>query len=280
MRPFWESAFFRSIQHFINSTIQFPLGLNTCYASPFLHRPLPSWELPNAGSAREPRWWLGGYADDLFNTLFRLEAGRMKTHGYEWGTTGRSSFTQDYGVLETITKVEPAGNACSKAKATSTIRRKPGASPLLFGEFLMQLCAFVFLEDISAELPPYEETCLGVAMDPTMFGPATDTGKARGRTACGTLDCRHPDKTGPLGNCTLDGSTIAVVGESFSRLPQPEEPLLVRCPCRSSVLLEVPPPQQGILDGLLKVPRNRRVRQVVKCPATHRYKVFRPVARP
>jgi hypothetical protein len=39
---------------------------------------------------------LGVYADDLFNTLFRLEAGRMKEHGYEWGTTGRSSFTQDW----------------------------------------------------------------------------------------------------------------------------------------------------------------------------------------
>jgi superfamily II DNA or RNA helicase len=112
---------------------------------------------------------LGGYADDLFNTLFRLEARRMKEHGYEWGTTGRSSFIQDYGVLETITKVEPANNACSKAKTTSTVRRKPGASPLLFGEFLMQLCAFVFLEDISAELPPYEETYLSVPMDPLML---------------------------------------------------------------------------------------------------------------
>jgi superfamily II DNA or RNA helicase len=111
---------------------------------------------------------LGGYADDLFNTLFRLEAGRMKEHGYEWGTTGRSSFTQDYGVLETITKVEPADNRCSKAKSTTVVRRKPGASPLLFGEFLMQLCAFVFLEDISGELPPYEETYLSVAMDAPM----------------------------------------------------------------------------------------------------------------
>jgi superfamily II DNA or RNA helicase len=112
---------------------------------------------------------LGGYADDLFNTLFRLEAARMKEHGYEWGTTGRSSFTQDYGVLETITKVEPAENRCSKAKSTSTVRRKPGASPLLFGEFLMQLCAFVFLEDISGELPPYEESYLSVPMDPLMM---------------------------------------------------------------------------------------------------------------
>jgi superfamily II DNA or RNA helicase len=111
---------------------------------------------------------LGGYADDLFNTLFRLEARRMKEHGYEWGTTGRSSFIQDYGVLETITKVEPEDNACSKAKATSTVRRKPGASPLLFGEFLMQLCAFVFLEDISGELPSYEESYLTVPMDAPM----------------------------------------------------------------------------------------------------------------
>jgi len=112
---------------------------------------------------------LGGYADDLFNTLFRLEAGRMKEHGYEWGTTGRSSFTQDYGVLETITKVEPTDNRCSKAKTTRMVRRKPGASPLLFGEFLMQLCAFVFLEDISGELPPYEESYLSVPMDPLMM---------------------------------------------------------------------------------------------------------------
>lgn len=112
---------------------------------------------------------LGGYADDLFNTLFRLEARRMKEHGYEWGTTGRSSFTQDYGVLETITKIEPTNNRCSKAKSVSTVRRKPGASPLLFGEFLMQLCAFVFLEDISGELPPYEETYLSVGMDPLLM---------------------------------------------------------------------------------------------------------------
>ena len=47
---------------------------------------------------------LGGYADDLFNTLFRLEARRMKEQGYEWGAAGRSAFTQDYGVLETITR--------------------------------------------------------------------------------------------------------------------------------------------------------------------------------
>jgi superfamily II DNA or RNA helicase len=111
---------------------------------------------------------LGGYADNLFAMLYRLEPGKMKNRGYEWGTVGRTAFTQDYGVLETITKIEDAENACSKARTTTTIRRKPGASPLLFGEFLMSLCAFVFLEDISAELPPYEESYISVPMDGLM----------------------------------------------------------------------------------------------------------------
>jgi len=55
-----------------------------------------------------------------------------------------------------------------RRKRLATVRRKPGASPLLFGEFLMQLCAFVFLEDISGELPPYAETYLSVPMDGPM----------------------------------------------------------------------------------------------------------------
>ena len=102
---------------------------------------------------------LGGYADDLFNTLFRLEARRMKEHGYEWGTTGRSSFIQDYGVLETITKVEPANNACSKAKTTSTVRRKPGASPFrcCLASSSCSSVPLCFWRTSSGELPSYEE---------------------------------------------------------------------------------------------------------------------------
>ncbi len=111
---------------------------------------------------------LGGYADDLYNILFRLQPQRMIDKGYEWGTSRRSAFAQDYGVLETITKIEPAENACSDGKTTVTVRRKPGASPLLFGEFLMDTCAFVFLEDISDALPPYEESVIQVPMDAPM----------------------------------------------------------------------------------------------------------------
>ena len=111
---------------------------------------------------------LGGYADDLYNILFRQQAARMTGKGYSWGSAGRAAFAADYGVLEKITRIEPAENACSDGKITFSVRRRPGASPLLFGEFLMDSCAFVFLEDICDALPVYQEDVIQVAMDEPM----------------------------------------------------------------------------------------------------------------
>ncbi len=71
---------------------------------------------------------------------------------------GRS---QNDGVLEKVTTITPSDNAGSdKAKVTTRVRRRPGASPPLFGRFLMELGAFVSLEDISDALPSYEEDVL------------------------------------------------------------------------------------------------------------------------
>jgi superfamily II DNA or RNA helicase len=109
---------------------------------------------------------LSGYADDLFNTLFRTDARRMVGDGYEWGAAGRERFTRDYGVIETIERITAEDNACSKnTKKVVTVRRKPGASPLLFGKYLMEHCAFIGLEDISDGLPSYREDVIPLAMD-------------------------------------------------------------------------------------------------------------------
>jgi superfamily II DNA or RNA helicase len=111
---------------------------------------------------------MGGYAKDLYNLLWRFESAKMKHKGFVWGTSGCASFVQEYGVLETIETIEPADNDCSDAKVTTVVKQKPGASPLLFGDFLMRLCAFVFLEDIADKLPSYQETLVSVPMDPEM----------------------------------------------------------------------------------------------------------------
>ena len=108
---------------------------------------------------------LGGYADELFHVLFRLGASRMVEEGFEYGEAGVRAFTEIYGLLEKITVIEPADNACSEARVTTRVRHRPGASPLLFGRFLMSLGTFVSLEDISDALPPYREEIVSVEMD-------------------------------------------------------------------------------------------------------------------
>lgn len=108
---------------------------------------------------------LGGYADEVFNILYRLEPGKMVMEGFEYGEAGVRAFTETYGLLEKITVIEPADNACSEARVTKRIRRRPGASPMLFGRFLMSLGAFISLEDISEALPPYREEVVSVEMD-------------------------------------------------------------------------------------------------------------------
>ncbi|HUM04891.1 MAG TPA: helicase-related protein [Terriglobales bacterium] len=110
----------------------------------------------------------GGYADDLHKVLFRLNPGKMAGRGYDWGESGRRAFAETYGVLEKITTIEPADNVCSKARITNQVKRRPGASPLLFGDFLMEMAAFISLEDIACDLPSYTEEVMGIEMDPPL----------------------------------------------------------------------------------------------------------------
>jgi hypothetical protein len=109
---------------------------------------------------------MGGYADDLFNIFYRMEPRTMAGEGFAYGGQGRRDFQQQYGVLETIEKVRATDNACSRAtKKTIQVLKKPGASPLLFGKFLMNTTAFLSLEDIADNLPRYDESVLSVEMD-------------------------------------------------------------------------------------------------------------------
>jgi SNF2 family DNA or RNA helicase len=109
---------------------------------------------------------MGGYADDLFNIFYRMEPYAMAGEGFAYGGQGRRDFQQQYGVLETIEKVRKEDNACSRStKKTIQVLRKPGASPLLFGKFLMNTTAFLSLEDIADNLPRYDESVVSVEMD-------------------------------------------------------------------------------------------------------------------
>jgi hypothetical protein len=109
---------------------------------------------------------MGGYADDLFNVFYRMEPQMIAGDGFVYGGEGRRSFQEQYGVLETIEKIREEDNACSRtSKKTVQVVRKPGASPLLFGKFLMSTTAFLALEDIADNLPSYTESVLSCDMN-------------------------------------------------------------------------------------------------------------------
>jgi hypothetical protein len=68
--------------------------------------------------------------------------------------------------MESIETVPDAHKACTRsAKSEVRLVRRPGASPLIFGKFLMGTTAFVTLEDIAEYLPSYKESVIEVEMD-------------------------------------------------------------------------------------------------------------------
>jgi hypothetical protein len=59
---------------------------------------------------------MGGYADDLFNVLYRLEPQNMVAEGYEWVEPGVHSFAEAYGVLERVTIIAPEETPAGRQK--------------------------------------------------------------------------------------------------------------------------------------------------------------------
>jgi SNF2 family DNA or RNA helicase len=107
---------------------------------------------------------LGGYADDIFYVLFRMSPQSIKEENINYNEI--SKWMARYGVLERITRSYPVDNVLSKGKrSNTTIKRKSGISPMIFSRHLLDKCAFINLEDISADLPPISEDVVRIQMD-------------------------------------------------------------------------------------------------------------------
>ena len=110
---------------------------------------------------------LGGYGDDIFYILYRLSPKTMKQEGLEYHRI--SEWMSRYGVLEKITKYSIEDNTCSKGRKTSTIlKRKPGISPMVFSNHLIDKSVFLHLSDIALKLPAISEQVVCVEMDPEL----------------------------------------------------------------------------------------------------------------
>ena len=108
---------------------------------------------------------MGGYADDLFNVLYRLEPHKMVAEGIRMGRARSTQFRGNVWRTGTGNDHRSRRECLLEGEGYKAGRAlQPGASPLLFGKFLMELGAFVSLEDISSELPSYREEVIGVEM--------------------------------------------------------------------------------------------------------------------
>lgn len=99
-----------------------------------------------------------GRADSLFYLLYMLEPSRMKKMGYDHNNV--MDFSKTYGAIETVYDGEDfdsallVKNSSSRGnKIISQPKVKPGISPKLFTDFLLDRAVFLDLSDMSKYLP-------------------------------------------------------------------------------------------------------------------------------
>lgn len=102
----------------------------------------------------------GGYASHLFYLLWRLHPQRMKERGYDF--YGEMEFIKEYGKLEAEYAYHDDNydgnyNFCSKGKQLRQPKVKPGISPKIFMDFLLDHTTFLDLADMSRYLPKLKE---------------------------------------------------------------------------------------------------------------------------
>lgn len=115
---------------------------------------------------------MGGYADDLFHLLWRLNPAAMIEDGFKPNarrsmTSAAMNFMREHGVLKDIYKeTSRTSHRTSKGKSiTHRVAKAPGFGPKGIMRFVLPCTAFLKLKDIGANvLPPYEEKFVEVAM--------------------------------------------------------------------------------------------------------------------
>lgn len=113
----------------------------------------------------------GGYADDMYYLLWRLNPQIMVKKGYSF--SDELKFAKKYGKLETVYQYTSSSadgeyNACCKGRQKEEPRVKPGISPLIFTDFLLNSTTFLDLSDMSKYLPKLKEIVCTIDPETTL----------------------------------------------------------------------------------------------------------------
>jgi SNF2 family DNA or RNA helicase len=104
----------------------------------------------------------GGYADNLFYLLYRLEPNRLSDFGHR----GSEKWQKAYGVIEEVQKLEDEDHRYGRVKRNNVmVRKRPGVSPEVIGRYFLDKSCFIRLADVIDGLPSYDETVITVDME-------------------------------------------------------------------------------------------------------------------
>lgn len=116
-----------------------------------------------------------GTAESLFYLFYMLDPGRMQRMGYTYEDS--MAFSRKYGAVETeyessfrcSPEEEGKYNSQSKGRAITQPKVKPGISPLVYAEFLLDKAVFLNITDFSNFLPKFTEQVVEVEEDPEVI---------------------------------------------------------------------------------------------------------------
>lgn len=157
-----------------------------------------------------------GTAGSFYYLLFMLDPKRLRDKGYEWSNSSYMQFCKTYGSVETVYEYnnrEVRYNASSRGRQITQPKVKPGISPVLFVDFLLDRCVFLDITDLSKFLPPlYEKviTCL----------PPEDIMGSYNRTVADLKEAIHTDE----GRCAM--TQILQFGLSYPDKPYGRNPIM------------------------------------------------------
>lgn len=109
-----------------------------------------------------------GTASSLFYLLYMLDSERMKKYGYGYGDV--LEFSKKYGSVETeyehnSNSNSTSYNVSSRGRQLTQPKVKPGISPLLYADFLMDKSVMLDISDMSKFLPVFKEEVITVPLN-------------------------------------------------------------------------------------------------------------------
>ena len=104
-------------------------------------------------------------AEHLFYLLYRLDPAKMKKRGFSWSDVLK--FSEMYGTVERTFLLEEGPrtgnhNVTCRGHQLGSVKTKPGISPRVFTDLLLDCAVFLDLTDMSKYLPKLKEQVVTV----------------------------------------------------------------------------------------------------------------------